>query len=669
MSNTLVFNFPDVVTNVPTVDGFVFADIGVTTAESEPGYVNGARLELGSSGLAPVVVTAIQDTAVPNTLVIGVMCRGDVSFDDVDMVMLAFRGVTGAQRRIEIKPNWGDPPNPPIPPAVFDPAHLGTGYGAADPDPANANIHLSPLPNPPVPPAIQTNKPPHGNPVYYQRGGPSGNWSPASAPTGFDVKVRSWRPLVTVDSPSEFAWSIELRVPIDVATGGAGWIDLGDDFGIFINVMRAWRYVDAGDLSYDWTQYKFPPTAADLTGIINETTDIPAASFARGLKGGMATQGEGVRIKNGSMGIGCRLAGSSALQGTISGTVDNTIVAQLDNTGAAASGIVAEVRMANWGLGPPQFNSWALAPGCANPSGPAPALVAGTPASPSAMVETGNAWLAANVPPDYATHPHQCMWVQLRATGSPVVFTQASARRNMDFVGLSDVARDAEISAVGYPPPADGSGDQEFMLRTRCRKVVISELIGKGDLGAETSAIIGGALQFAMQTGLMGDPQHVPVEDVHTRVNAGGRQATMFKDKVVYLWITEGLRRTHQTMEIDGHKGEIWDNSPGDFSLAAFHTGVDDNLGWQFSGGGLIKHGDGTYGIKVKDGQTATIGVKLSASRDTKPGDLSDLPRNFPGEDGSHGGGDGGKNGGCGKQLLALALLPTGAYLLGQMFA
>ena len=103
--------------------------------------------------------------------------------------------------------------------------------------------------------------------------------------------------------------------------------------------------------------------------------------------------------------------------------------------------------------------------------------------------------------------------------------------------------------------------------------------------------------------------------------------------------------------------------------FAAFHTGVKDNLGWQLSGAGLIKRGDGSYGIKVKDGQTATIGVKLSASPDTKPGDLSDLPRNFPGEDGSHGGGDGGKNGGCGKQLLALALLPTGAYLLGQLFA
>lgn len=657
MSNTLVFNTSDGVTGVPTVDGFVFADIGVTTAETEPGYVNAARLELGSSGLAPVVVTAVQDGS---SLVLGIMCRGDTSFDDLDMVMLAFRGSTGAQRRIDIRPNWGDAPEP------LNPADLGTGYGAGDPDPGNPGTHLTPAEGPF---SIHTNKPAHIGPTFYQRSGPSGAWSAGSQPTGFEAKVRSWRPLVTVDSPTEIAWSIELRVPISVAAGGAGWIDLADDFGLFIDVFRALRYVDAGDGVYAWSQYKFPPTAPDLTGTIGTGTDIPAASFARGLRGAMIAQGEGVRIKGGSMGIGCRHGATAAMQNTISGTEDNTIVAQVENTGAAASGIVAEVRMANWGLPPPQFNSWALAPGCTVPSPPI-ALAAGTPGAPSAMIETGNSWPAANVPADYQPpRHHQCMWVQLRATGSPVVFTQASARRNMDFVSLSDEEREAEISAVDCPKPGDGSGTQEFMLRTRCRKVVISELVGKGDLGIETSAIIGGALQYAMQTGQMGDPQRVAVDEVHTRVNVGGRMATMFKDKVVYLWITEGLRRTHQTMELDGRKGEIWDNSQGDFSLAAFHTGVKDNLGWQLSGAGLIKRGNGSYGIKVKDGQTATIGVKLSASPDTKPGDLSDLPRNFPGEDGSHGGGDGGKNGGCGKQLLALALLPTGAYLLGQLFA
>ena len=353
MSDTLVFNASDPVTGLPTVDGFVFADNGDTTAEAESGYVNGARLELGSSGLAPVVVTAVQNG---NTLVLGLMCRGDTSFDDLDLVMLAFRGSTGAQRRIDIRPNWGDAPEP------LNSADLGTGYGAGDPDPANPGTHLSPAEGLF---SIHTNKPAHIGPTFYQRAGPSGVWSAGSQPSTFEAKVRSWKPSVMLGSPAEFAWSVELRVPINVATGGAGWIDLADDFGIFIDVFSAYRYVAAGDGVFGWTQYKFPPSAADLTGVIGTGTDIPAASFARGLKGAMTSSGEGVRIKNGSMGIGCRLAGSSALQGTISGTVDNTIVAQLDNTGAAASGIVAEVRMANWGLGPPQFNSWGLAPGCA----------------------------------------------------------------------------------------------------------------------------------------------------------------------------------------------------------------------------------------------------------------------------------------------------------------
>jgi hypothetical protein len=659
MSNTLVFNTSDWVPAPPVVDGLVLADIGVTTNESEPGYINGARVELGSSGLSPVVINAVEDRT-NGTLVLGFMCRGDTSFDSVDMVMLALRGAGGAQRRIDIRPSWGDEPDPFTVAAVSE-----TGYGAGDPDPdpMNPGHHLVDPPSP-LGFDIHTNKPAHIGPTFYKRTGPSGTWSNATAPTGFECKVRSWRPLVTADSPTEIAWSVELRIPVSIATGGADWLDLGDDFGVFIDVFRAFRYLDAGDPLVGWTQFKFPSTAADLGGVIGASTDIPAASFGRGLKGAMVAQGEGVRIKNGSMGIGCRHGASTALQTTISGTENNTIVAQLENTDVAVSGIVAEVRMANWGLGPPQFSSWQLAAGCVNPS-PAVALAAGTPGVPSAMVETGNSWPAASVPPDYKTHTHQCMWVQLKATGSPVVFTQGSARRNMDFVGLSEEKRDAEISAVGYPKPEDGSDSHEFLLHSRCRKIVVSQLIGQESLGAETIAIIGGAVQYAVENGMVNRDRIAGVE-THTHLSTSTNTvASTFKDSVVYLWITEGLRRTHKTIEIDGVKGEVWDNGPGDFSLAAFHNGVDDPMGWQLSGPGLIKRGDGVYGIKVKDGQTATIGVKVGAGPEIKPGDGSDLPRSFPDGDGS----DPKPPKGCPAQMLALALIPTALFAISRLIA
>lgn len=669
MSNTLVFNPFDPVTGRPTVDGLVLADIGVTTPEAEPGYVNGARVEIGSSGLSPVVINAVQDG---DTLVIGVLCRSDSSFDSVDMVMLAFRNAAGQQRRIDIRPNWGDEPDPMTVAAVAE-----TGYGAANPDPANPGTRLTEAPSP-LGFDIRTNKPAHIGPTFYERSGPSGNWSNASAPIGFECKVRSWRPNVTADSPTEIAWSLEVRVPVGVASGGAGWIDLGDDFGLFIDVFRAFRYLDAGDPLFGWRQYIFPATAPELTGVINHTTDIPAASFGRGLRGAMVSQGQGVRIKGGSMGIGCRQAGSAVLQNRISATVDNTIVAQLENTGPLASGVTAEVRMANWGLGPPQFNAWTLAAGCTNPS-PAVTVAAGTPGTPGAMVETLNAWPAGSVPADYQNSPHQCMWVQLKGAG--VVFTQSSARRNMDFVDFSSEERPADISAVGYPKPGDGSDTQEFLLRTRCRKIVVSELIGAKDHGEETVTIIGGALQHALENDKLRRDQ-IDAPRTHVAVASSGRRgADMYMDSVVYLWITEGLRRTHKVMELDGVKGEIWDPSPGDFSLAAYHNGVDDPMGWQMSGGGLIQRGKGVYGIKVKDGKTATINVKVGAGPEIRPGDTSDLPRGFDGNGGGNtdgppkdpkdGNGGGGPKlpGGCGKQLILLALVPAALYAVGQLIA
>lgn len=263
------------------------------------------------------------------------------------------------------------------------------------------------------------------------------------------------------------------------------------------------------------------------------------------------------------------------------------------------------------------------------------------------------------------------MWVQLRGTSGPVVFSQSSARRNMDFTGFSEEERQAEISAVGYPKPENGSDSHEFMLRTRCRKIVVSQLIGQKDLSDETIAIVGGAVQHAVEAGMVRQDRIADVES-HTHLSTNARTVgSTFKDSVVYLWITEGLRRTHKTLIVNGIKTEVWDNGPGDFSLAAFHNGIDDPMGWQLSGPGLIKRGDGVYGIKVKDGKTATIGVKVGAGPEIKPGDSSELPTTFPDrEPGGNGGGTGGgTGGGCGKQALMLTLIPTALYAISHLIA
>lgn len=639
--NMLAFRDFDGVTGPPTIDGFATTDAGVITTEAEPGYVNGGRITCGTGGLPPVIIQSIKQG---NTLVLGISCRGDTSFDDIDGVIIALRqsggGGAGPQRRVDVFPVWGDAP------PVLDPNNLGTGYGAANPDPMNAGAHLFEAADIPAY-DIRTNKPAHIGPVYYQRASGAGAWtqySPAQVAdtSKYHVRVRSWKPAVAPMTPEEFAWSIEVRIPIDTATGGGDWIDLNDDFGLFIDVIRGQRINDMGDGIYVSTQFKFPLNVPDLTGVIGASTEIPAGSFGHGLKGGAVSQAEGVRIKNGSMGIGRRPASDpmAALTNQISGTVNNHIVAQLENTGPAANGVKAEVRMANWGLPPAQFPAWNPPGGCQNPS-PTVNLLAGTMMAP-ANGENVNNWPAASVPAQYATHPHQCMWTQLDATGV-VTFSQSSARRNMDFVGLSEEVRDVEVSGEGYEEPPGGAPDHDFLLFTRCRKIVVSELLGEKELDPETIVLVGGALQFAPDvpspaTGTLTMNPDNPAASTTT--------GSSWKNSVVYLWITEGFRRTGRHLEINGIKTEVLDNGPTDFGLAAHHEGISDNLNWAFSGPGMVRHGIGVYGLKVPHKGTTTIKVRVAAGPQEPAGDRSELPpasgpttggSGEPGDSGGHG--------------------------------
>jgi hypothetical protein len=632
-ANTIVFRDFDPVTGRPTIDGFTTTDAGILTTEAEPGYVNGARVSLGNGvGLPPVVVQCIRDG---NSLVLGIMCRGDTSFDDGDGVVIGLRqnggSATGPQRRIDVFPVWGNAPDP------LDPNNLGTGFGSVN-NPGAPNV-AEPADNPPKPDGtpstndIRTNKPAFSGPVYYQRAGSSGAWTaytPAQVgdTNKYHIRVRSWKP--TVVSALEAAWSIEVRIPIDTSSGNADWINLDDDFGLFVDVIRTFRIAEnnsSGVLvgKYKRHQAKFPIAAVDLTGILGALTDIPAASFGHALKGALVANGEGVRIKDGSSGIGRRPQGSpsgTALNTTISRIVGNDIVALIENTGPAATGIRATVRMANWGLGSGDFSFWNPPPGCINPS-PVVSLADGTTSLQSG--ETINNW-PLPIPSQYdPPNDHQCMWVQLDSTTAGVNFTQSSARRNMDFVTMSEVVREPEISGQGYPKPVDGSDKHDFILFTRCRKIEVRELLkNRGNFDAETIDIVGGALRAAPD---------VPNPD--DRPTAIGRMATVnrrdesqWMNSVVYIWITEGFRRTGKYLTIHGTPGEILDDSPGEFGLIAHHIGVDDNLCWEFSGPDLSQYGPGVYGLKVPHDDVTTIRLRVSAEPDGPSGDVSEgLPK------------------------------------------
>jgi hypothetical protein len=647
-ADNLVFADFDGLNGPPTIDGFAMIDTGVITPEVEGGYINGGRILLGeSSGLPPVVIQAIRDN---QTIVLGISCRGDTSFDDIDGVVIGLIAnagdMTSPQRKIHIFPVWGDAPDP------LDSNNLGTGYGVADKDLMNAGAHLFvPADDPQY--SIRKNRPPHVGPDYYARDNASGFWGAAFTPDGasdttrFNVRCRSWMPPVVGQSPLEYAWAIEVRLPIsNAAAGGANWIDLADDFGLFIDVIRGGRQVNMdGDGEYFAAQFVFPIGAPDL-GSVMPSTDIPLSSFGHGLMGAAAANGEGVRIKNGPLGIGRRPTGTLLPpSGEIRVDEPNTFVALLENIGPAAGKITAQVWLAQFGSTGGYYYTphWAQPAGLENPSSPEIALPAGTVGSPS-QGETTNDWDPAQIDTVfYGANRHQCIWVQLDSADSNVTFAQASVRRNMDFTGFSEANRDIVISGEGYKEPADGSGQLDFMLLTRCRKLVVRELVKAPpkSIDPATVALVNGALNFDAREGMI---------NPFDKKSATGTNVPQWQDTVVYLWITECLLRTGEKIEINGIKAERLDASPGDFAVCARHEGVDDPMSWAFSGGGMVQYAPGVYGIKVPYKGKKTIRVRLAAGRQEAPGDRSELPR--PGKTFGTGGDGGPLNEGCLVQLL-----------------
>lgn len=623
--DTLAFSDYDGVTGPPTIDGFIYADAGVNTNEFESGYVNGGRYSFDTGTLPPVLIQTVKDG---NTLVIGLFCRGDRSFDqDFDGLVLALRPQSGAgnqeARRLDIFPVWSDDNTNPA----------GFGFGAD-----NAG-HPGTPPNGPGF-SIRTNKPPRSN-QFYTRSGNTGVWTsyPGGNPTNYDVKVRSWEPPVAV-SPREAAWSIEIRVPINKAFGGADWIDLQSEFGIYVNLIRAGRTPASGsDAAYYCTQFRFPDVPnTKLTGDLDATTPIDPSWYGKGLINPSAAMVQGVRFIPGQSSIGRRPRGNtSALPSNfISRTIDNDLVALLHNSGPAVAGITADIRFGKWGLGPNGFSAWENPSGLQRPSD-AINIGVGTNTSP-AEGTTINKWDAADVAAaGYSNNDHRCMWVQLDGAG--VNFTQSSLRRNMDFVNLSSVAETAEVSGVGYGNRADGITEHDFVLSTRCRKIVIRDLLrSPKSIDSDTLEIVRAAVTLipggdntegGEGTIRDGEPSNSMRSVFNAAVGSTGADInipTDLLDYVVYLWITEGYRRTGQFLKVGNKKAEIYDENPGSFGFVAVHKGVDDNLSWTLAGPGLSSYTPGLLALKVPVEGATRINITVSAEPGGPQGDVSNLP-------------------------------------------
>jgi len=597
-TNTLCFGDHDGVTGPPVINGLVDYDYLPFDAADpfERGYVSGSRLTFEGGGLPRVIFQGVRVPA-GDKIVMGFMSRFDGSFDANDMIIIALRSSfgSGAQRLVAIFPNLA---------GVGAEAGIGSG-----PNQIKRNV---------TPPATRID--------FYS--GTSGAWSPIADPAGIEVKLRSWKPMRPDGAPDEVAWSVEVSWP----RVGADGFTLNDDFGLYFNVVRILP-LD----SLMAVESPFPTDAPTPSEDPGATFVVPA--WGHGLIPAIqvpagSNTGVGVRFKSGSLGVGRRAmgSGSTALTGTIEGPggpADNEIVAFVENTAnVPANDIWAEFRFANWGLPPADFPAWDLAQG-AKPN-PAPRRIgvppfdpaanltaAASPATPTST-ELVSTWLRKDVPIEYQTNKHQCIWVQLdSATG--VNFTQSSVRRNMDFDHFSDVEREAEISGTGYPEPGGGSGEHDFVLQTFCRKIVVTEIIQGGQVDSDTGALVGGAVQQGTD---------VPAPDAMTlNRRSASRGSTAFKDTVVFVWMAQGYRRSGKFMKIKGTSYEVLDHRPGEFGIVARHEGLQDPFHYALSGPGMVQYAPGIYGLKVPHKGTVKIGVKLGAAPGGPAGDRSDLPK------------------------------------------
>ena len=161
---------------------------------------------------------------------------------------------------------------------------------------------------------------------------------------------------------------------------------------------------------------------------------------------------------------------------------------------------------------------------------------------------------------------------------------------------------------------------------TRCRKIILRDLLrSPNTLDPETLEIVAAAVK------LIPRDNNNPDKEGMVGMSASTTTPAQYRDYVVYLWISEGYRRTSQSLRIGSKKAEILDENPGSFGFVAVHKGVDDNLSWSLSGPGLSSTAPGLVALKVPVEGSTMININVSAELGGPQGDRSgDAGRRWP---------------------------------------
>jgi hypothetical protein len=647
-----IFAFPDSdpVLGKPTVNGFTgITDLGVPDDPTpETGYGLGMRVDFESGSLlSPVILQGVKGLD-EDYIYLSFLVRFDNHFDQEDAIVIALRPNYASQvhdascRRIDIFPLY---------------ENVGAGLGPVGPNPD-----------------IRTGQQPKNYEVWMGKAG--GGWDPIDrASAGLSIGVRSWRPEPPKGGLQECAWSVEVRIP----TRYEGWLDLGPEFGLYVDVIRVCasttcKFTGPAAESFFSNQFTWPNEADKpyLTGTLNGTLTLDPLLYGKAVIPAYMTPpglnlAKGVKFVGGAAGIGVRLP-NGTFGSNIEALLTNTLVAKVQNDSLDAAGdaprVTAEFRLANWGLGSGAFTSWskiATSPGV-NPTAPVN-IPHGTN-----LQELSSQWaLSEDQKTNYKSHAHQCMWVQLEHKGAlPVQIDNATNTTPITVTthiphGLSTGARVLVKDVVGNTGANNTSAQPSWLVTvTGPTTLQLNGSAGNGNYVSGGSLIalididfvessqrrnmdfmslsevtqpaeISGVGYPAPTSGnshdfvLMAHARQLSLPDLTPRPDDGrvnlanALVAGPGAERLLpsWTWIVHGYRDTGDSLRIGSRDFRIYDHSPGAFGYLAQHDGpATDVFDYSLEGGGIKKQHDHVYTVRVPHNGVVTIQTVVSAGPD-----------------------------------------------------
>ena len=434
----------------------------------ETGWNNSFRATQANGTDDPVANQCLwyQKTGTETYLLLSFEVHGDSTYDNNDVIVLTFRPDKNAEvpandRKVFIFPVWQD-------------------QGACDPGGTGGNVG-----------AHVYNKPPQ----VVQYFGNSAGWTSittgiteAAAETspGFYTRVHSY------PEGTKYAWDVEVRVPLNTATGGSSWIDIKnlDHFLFYANVIRVVdRSVSFGQAGYA-VQYRWPRDAPDAFGTLNGYAFAPYTWGTATATAGLG-ESEGVYIEGASdVGVlnGSNITGYVTLVPDASGNATVPFIARVKNNNDAPQDVGVEFRYAHWGATLGVGGDWRTVP-APNVSTPPTDLTtepavhdhnptvalrvpAATPGSPVTR-DFHLDWILNQTDPEYQhfknVQNHQCVSAEI-VGGQGVNVLRKGAWRNVIFAASSTFNDTARISTVGCGLPPLAGGVHRVILEIKKRE-------------------------------------------------------------------------------------------------------------------------------------------------------------------------------------------------------